>query len=808
MQNKFTQKAQKTLERAAIEAGALGHTYIGSEHLLLGISLEKDSIAARILFARGIGAAMVRASIIELVGEGERCRLSNDDMTPRAKKIIETSSGIAKKKGCTYIGTEHLLTALLLESGCVAVRIIERSGVPCSLLLDDLSAHQSSLSPSKKESSDNISEAEEKKKKSSALLSQYSVDITELAALGKLDPTVGREKETERMIQILSRRTKNNPCLIGEPGVGKTAVVEGLAKRIADKSVPLCLEGKRILCLDIPSMIAGAKYRGEFEDRLKGVMKEVSGRADVILFIDEMHVIVGAGAAEGAVDAANILKPALARGGIRLIGATTLAEYKKHIESDAALERRFQSVIIEEPSVAETVNILNGLRPKYEAHHRIKISDGAIGCAASLSARYINDRFLPDKAIDLIDEAAAKLSIERDASFPQITELRKQLADIKAQKNEYMLYQDFDKVAALRQTEHELAERLDTLNGTGRLRDEAELFTLEEHHVAELISEQTGVPVSRLPGDESADMLSIEDRLGERVIGQETAIRAVANAVRRGRVGLGEECRPIGSFLFLGKTGVGKTELARAVAEELFGSKKALIRFDMSEYMEKHSVSKLIGSPPGYVGYGEGGLLTEKVRRRPWSVVLFDEIEKAHADVCNILLQILEDGRLTDTQGRVVSFCNTVVIMTSNAGTAKTTHVTGFGDGNERAARQKERILSSLKDTFRPELLGRIDETVVFNDLDVEALTCIAAKRLTEVSARAAVLGFDISFDSTVARMIALKGLADGSGARNVRRMITRTVEDRLASEILLGNIKKSRSMTLCADEGELVITA
>jgi ATP-dependent Clp protease ATP-binding subunit ClpC len=794
MQNKFTQKAQRALERAAEEAGSMGHVYIGTEHILLGLALEKDCIAARVLFSKGIGASTVRAAILRLSGEGECCTPTSESLTPKAKRVIETSSVIASARGCSYIGTEHLLSALLGEPSSTGASIIEGAGVSLSVLLEDLRAHQSSYSPSKKSETEKNASPQEKKVKPSTSLAQYSVDLTELAESGKLDPTVGREKETERIIQILARRTKNNPCLIGEPGVGKTAVVEGLAKRIADKNVPLCLADKRLLCLDIPSMIAGAKYRGEFEDRLKGVMKEVGGRGDVILFIDEMHVIVGAGAAEGAVDAANILKPALARGGIRLIGATTLAEYKKHVEGDSALERRFQAVNVSEPSVEQTVKILEGLRSKYEAHHRISISDEAIRAAAVLSERYISDRFLPDKAIDLVDEAAAKLCIERDARLPEINELKTELDELRAKKEGYVLCQDFDRAAEIRANEIELDKRL----------CESEPV-LREAHIAELIEEQTGIPTRRLLDGEGGMLLDMETRLCKRIIGQEHAVCAVSSAIRRGRIGLKSPGRPTGSFLFLGSTGVGKSALAAAVAEELFGSRSALLRFDMSEYMEKHSVSRLIGSPPGYVGYGEGGQLTEKVRRQPYSVVLFDEIEKAHPDVFGLLLQILEDGRLTDSGGRTVSFCNTVIIMTSNVGTSVRSRKTGFGDTAHEDSREK--ILNGAKETFKAELLSRIDETVVFNDLDLTSLEMIAESMLSEVASRAHALGFDISFDSTVAKMIAKKGAEDGNGARNVRRIISKTVEDKLSRDILCGAISKSAPLTFSANSESLILT-
>ena len=794
MQNKFTQKAQNTLRCAMTEAGNLGHAYIGSEHLLLALAAEKDSIAARILFARGLGVAVIKAAIVGIDGDGEKCRPSAQDMTPRAKRIIESSGEIAKKKGCTYIGTEHLLSALLSEDGCTAVKIIESAGLPITLLIGDLNAHQSSFSPSSKERAESASDTDKSKSKSRTpvAIALYSKDMTKSAAEGKTDPTIARDKETERIIQILSRRTKNNPCLIGEPGVGKTAVVEGLAKRIADRAVPACLQGKRILCLDIPSMIAGAKYRGEFEERMKNVMAEAEKDPDIILFIDELHVIIGAGAAEGAVDAANILKPALARGGIRLIGATTVAEYRKHIEHDSALERRFQAVLIEEPSVNNAIEILKGLRPSYEAHHKLKISDSAIEAAVRLSARYVNDRFLPDKAIDMIDEAAAKMTIAASARFPSVSSLERQLSDVKRQKDDCMLSQDFSSAAELRDREIALKAELDGVKREMRKKKNQEFFTLGEEQIAEMITEQTGIPVNRLLGGETQALVNLEERIEKRIIGQSAATEAVCSAIRRGRVGIRDPLRPTGSFIFLGKTGVGKTELARAIAEELLGSKKALIRFDMSEYMEKHSVSKLIGSPPGYVGYGEGGLLTEKVRRRPYSVLLFDEIEKAHPDVFNLLLQVLEDGKLCDSQGREVNFCNTVIIMTSNVGASAEKRISGFASDTDARKSRKDAMLAELRREFKPEFLNRVDEIIVFDDLDADALEKIASMMLKRLSERAKELGLDISFEPSVAKAIARESQKEGCGARNIRRTITQRVENKISLLMLEGAISPS----------------
>ena len=788
MQNKFTQKAQNTLKGALFEAGELGHAYVGSEHILLALAAEKDSIAARILCSRGLGVPVVRASIIEAIGTGDKCRPTARDMTVHAKSIIEAAGEIARSRGCTYVGTEHLLSALLAEQGSTALGLIEAAGIPPSLLLSDLSSHQSTLAGIKPIENDTASKTRAKPTPS---LTLYSRDLTRLAAEGKTDPVIGREKETERIIQILSRRQKNNPCLVGEPGVGKTAIVEGLAKMIADGNVPPALKDTKILCLDIPSMIAGAKYRGEFEDRMKAVMAEAMRSPDVILFIDELHVIVGAGAAEGAVDAANILKPALARGGVRVIGATTVSEYKKHIERDSALERRFQSVTVNEPSAEDTVTLLKALRPSYEAHHRLKITDGAINAAVSLSTRYISDRFLPDKAIDLIDEAAARLAIEASAAFPTVLPLERQLETLKKNREEAVLSQDFATASSLKNEEVGLKEQLDCVKREMKSKKNKELFSVTEKQVADVVTMWTGIPTGKLLGEQTSALTQLESKLEKRVIGQEKAISCVCNAIRRSRLGLCDPNRPVGVFLFLGKTGVGKTELAFAVAEELLGSKSALIRFDMSEYMEKHSVSKLIGSPPGYVGYGEGGLLTEKVRRRPYCVLLFDEIEKAHTDVFDLLLQVMEDGKLTDAQGRAVNFCNTVIIMTSNAGASQASRITGFSEEKVRHDVESKNMLSALKQSFKPEFISRLDEIVAFEELELCSLTRIAERMLGELSLRTTQIGFDVKFSASLPQTIAEEAMRDGCGARNIRRLVTRRVENALSMLILNGALKK-----------------
>ena len=798
MQGKFTQKAQGTLKYAAAEAGAMGHTYLGSEHILLGLSMEKESIAARILSARGISASTIKNSIVSIAGEGEKYKVSTSDMTPHATRILERSADVAASRGCTFVGTEHILSSLIRENGCTGLKIIECSGVPVSVLLGDLAAHQGytecQIKPEPENHKDTPTATDKKShKKTATLLAQYTTDLTALARSGKIDPTLSRDKEIERVIQVLSRRSKNNPCLVGEAGVGKTAVVEGLASKIASGDVPASLEGKRILCLDIPSMIAGAKYRGEFEDRMKTVMSEANNNPDVILFIDELHIIMGAGAAEGAVDAANILKPALSRSGIRVIGATTYAEYRRHVSRDPALDRRFQQIKIEEPSEEQTTEILRGLRSRYEAHHKIKITDEAIDAAVKLSARYINDRFLPDKAIDLIDEAAAKLSIGADAAFPELIKLNRELEAAHEKRGEYSACGDFDSAMLIRERETELKKSIDNIKKEQKKKKNLPLFTLCASHIAEVVTEQTGIPLSKLLVEDKKALLELENRLKSRIVGQDDAIETVCAAIRRGRIGLRDKNRPSGSFLFIGKTGVGKTELATLIAEELLGSKDALLRFDMSEYMEKHSVSKLIGSPPGYVGYGEGGQLTERVRRKPYSVVLFDEIEKAHSDVYNLLLQILEDGKLTDSQGRSVNFCNTIIIMTSNAGATDNNRLTGFGESFDSQKAKKDALLKSLESIFKPEFLSRIDEIVVFDDLDVHALEKICSLMLAELQTRAKDIGLNLLFDESMARTIAALSTKQANGARSIRANITHIVEDKIAEAFLSDSLPSSK---------------
>ncbi len=812
MTNRFTQKAQNTLNNALRFAKELGHTYIGSEHLLLALCAEGESVAAKLLAKRGLVPERVRAEIVTLVGEGSHSDVSPADMTPRTKRIIEHSALESHRAGQSYIGTEHLLAALLNESDSVGVQILGALQCQVGDLRRDLNAffgHTGERPESGAEQGKSArGERSEKTLSDAPTLAQYGRDLTAMAKAGRIDPIIGRDQETERVIQILSRRQKNNPCLIGEPGVGKTAVVEGLAQRVADGSVPETLRDKQIVTLDIAAMVAGAKYRGEFEERMKNVMEEVAKNPAIILFIDEIHTIVGAGAAEGAVNAANIIKPALARGEMQLIGATTIAEYRKHIEKDAALERRFQSVTVGEPTPEEATLILRGLRDKYEAHHKLKISDEAIDAAVRLSGRYIADRFLPDKAIDLLDEAASRKRLSAHTSPPDLKADEERLAKLSAEKEEAISAQDFERAAALRDEEKALQESYEQAKCDWEKRVQGAELCVNENDIADVVTQWTGIPVNRLLEEESERLLRLEELLARRVIGQGDAVSAVARAIRRGRMGLKDPQRPIGSFLFLGPTGVGKTELCRALAELLFGDERAMIRLDMSEYMEKHSVSKLIGSPPGYVGFEEGGQLTEKIRRRPYSVVLFDEIEKAHPDVFNILLQVLEDGVLTDSQGRRVDFKNTILIMTSNVGASALTGpvkgTVGFGGTESGSSEEqtKKKVMEALKATFRPEFLNRIDDTIIFNRLSEENIRSIAKLLLSEVQKRVAALQIDLCFDESVAELVAREGFDPVYGARPLRRAIVRLVEDAFSGEMLEGKCKAGDTVLAVACDG------
>ncbi len=813
MTYKFTKRAEKAIEIANEIALEFGHNYIGTEHLLYGLLKEGSGVASKVLENQGIEPSQIEEQIDLLVGRNEE--ITEDAVvgfTPRTKRVIENAFREAKKLGSDFIGTEHLLIAIMKEPDSVAVRIMLDLNVNPQKLYNEMvkilneemqdgeSAEKRSTSQKQNLGSYNQTQT----------LNQYGTDLTKQAIDGKLDPVIGRKEEIERVIQILSRRMKNNPCLIGEPGVGKTAVVEGLAEKIIAEDIPEQLKGKRVVTLDISSMVAGAKYRGDFEDRIKKCLNEVKKAGDVILFIDEIHTIVGAGSAEGAVDAANILKPLLARGEIQLIGATTLNEYRKYIEKDSALERRFSPVTVNEPSKEETIQILEGIRDKYEAHHNVKITKEAIQSAVDLSIRYINDRFLPDKAIDLIDEAASKVRMKAYTQPENLKKLEKELTSIEKEKEEAIHAQDFEKAAALRDKQHEKQEKLEKEKQKWENKNRKEVITLTEEDIAEVIASWTRIPVKKLTQDENEKLRNLEASLHERVVGQNEAVEAVAKAIRRGRVGLKDPNRPIGSFLFLGPTGVGKTELSKALAEALFGNEDAMLRIDMSEYMEGHSVSKLIGSPPGYVGYDEGGQLTEKIRRNPYSVILFDEIEKAHPDVMNMLLQILDDGRLTDSNGRHVNFKNTVIIMTSNVGARlitdkKTLGFTSKANENEESTKEyeetKKDVMQELKRQFRPEFINRIDEIIVFHKLQKEELKQIVGIMLKQVEKRLQEQNIKIEIEEAVIDKIIEKGTDVNYGARPLKRTIQNLIEDKIAEGILDGTIKPNKKTTIKVDE-------
>ena len=815
----FTKKAQDALNLSMQHAAELGHTYIGSEHLLLGLLGETSGVASHYLTEKGASMEKIQAAIIRIAGKGTHTDLSGVDMTPRTKSIIENSLVCAQTYGQGYIGTEHLLLSLLGERDCVAVKILEDLEIPTADLRRELTEflNQSGQAP---DAGENIRPGSPIGKgvggknvksnlDSAPTLKSYGKDLTAYAKAGKIDPIIGRDRETERVIQILSRRNKNNPCLIGEPGVGKTAVVEGLAQRIVNGNVPENLKDRIIITLDIAAMIAGAKYRGEFEERFKNVMEEVRKNPNLILFIDEIHTIIGAGAAEGAVDAANIIKPALARSEMQVIGATTISEYRKHIEKDAALERRFQPVTVGEPSSEEALQILRGLREKYEAHHKLKISDEALEAAVRLSVRYIADRYLPDKAIDLIDEAASRLRISAHTSPDHLKDMEEKLKQLSADKEAAITAQEFESAARLRDEEQALRSEYEAKKNEWKTHNETCELTVSDTDIADVVTQWTGIPVNRLLEEESDKLIKLGELLGGRVIGQDEAVEAVSRAIRRGRMGLKDPRRPVGSFIFMGPTGIGKTELAKALAEIMFGDVSAMIRLDMSEYMEKHSVSKLIGSPPGYVGYDEGGQLTEKIRRKPYSVVLFDEIEKAHPDVFNILLQVLEDGVLTDSQGRRVDFRNTVLILTSNVGASQLSPVKTLGfssnasSENDREA-QKSRMMGALKETFRPEFLNRIDDIIVFNSLSSEDIERIASLMLGDVQSRIEGLGIQIEFDPSVPALLAKEGFDPTYGARPLRRAIVRLVEDAFSTEMLEGKFQSGDRVRAIAEDNKI----
>ena len=814
MTYKFTNRAQKAIELANEAAIELGHNYIGTEHILYGLTKEGSGVASKVLGNQEVTPDEVIDKIVELIGQEEPIT-ETLGFTPRTKRVIENAFIEARKLGYNYIGTEHLLIGILREGDCIAARILLELNVNIPRLYNEIGKVINEGEDLQGEERDANTERKTGSYNQTTTLNQFGEDLTKKATEGKLDPIIGRKEEIERVIQILSRRTKNNPCLIGEPGVGKTAVVEGLAQKIVAGDVPEILKDKRVVSMDISGMVAGAKYRGDFEERIKKALAEVKKAGDVILFIDEMHTIVGAGAAEGAIDAANILKPMLARGEIQLVGATTLNEYRKYIEKDAALERRFSPVNVNEPSEKDSIQILKGIRDKYEAHHGVKITDEAIEAAVTMSVRYINDRFLPDKAIDLIDEAASKAKLKTFTEPDSLKELEEKIEEAKKDKEEAVRTQKFEKAATLRDKEKELKEKYEKEQKKWKNKNTKQVTDIAEENIAEVISNWTGIPANKITEDENVRLKNLEKNLHERVIGQNEAVEAVAKAIRRGRVGLKDPKRPIGSFLFLGPTGVGKTELSKALAESLFGDENAMIRVDMSEFMEPHSVSKLIGSPPGYVGFDEGGQLTEKIRRKPYSVILFDEIEKAHPDVMNMLLQILEDGRLTDSQGRTVNFKNTVIIMTSNIGARLITDKKALGFTQARSAEEdakkeyeetKREVMDMLKRELRPEFINRIDEIIVFHKLTDTEISEIIDIMLKEVTNRLAIQKIKIELEPEVKELIASKGIDKNFGARPLRRTIQSVLEDKLAEEILDGNLKKNKLAKIGVKEEKIVV--
>ncbi|MBH0171762.1 MAG: ATP-dependent protease ATP-binding subunit ClpC [Bacillota bacterium] len=802
MFGRFTERAQKVLALAQEEAIRLGHNNVGTEHILLGLIREGEGIAAKALQVLGLGPEKIQKEVETLIGRGQEA-VQTIHYTPRAKKVIELSMDEARKLGHSYVGTEHILLGLIREGEGVAARVLNNLGVSLNKarqqVLQLLGSNESSSSHRGSSASANT-----------PTLDSLARDLTAIAREGTLDPVIGRAKEIQRVIEVLSRRTKNNPVLIGEPGVGKTAIAEGLAQQIINNEVPETLRDKRVMTLDMGTVVAGTKYRGEFEDRLKKVMDEIRQAGNIILFIDELHTLIGAGGAEGAIDASNILKPALARGELQCIGATTLDEYRKYIEKDAALERRFQPITVNEPTKDESIQILQGLRDRYEAHHRVTITDEAIEASVQLSDRYISDRFLPDKAIDLIDEAASKVRLRSYTAPPNLKELEQKLEEVRKEKDAAVQSQEFEKAASLRDSEQRLREELEKTKDVWKEKQGKENTEVTPEDIAQVVSSWTGVPVSKLAEEETERLLKMEEILHDRVIGQSEAVTAISKAIRRARAGLKDPKRPIGSFIFLGPTGVGKTELARAVAETLFGDEDAIIRIDMSEYMEKHTTSRLVGSPPGYVGHEEGGQLTEKVRRKPYSVILLDEIEKAHPEVFNILLQVLEDGRLTDSKGRTVDFRNTVVIMTSNVGasTLKRNRSLGFAVHNEgqKYNDMKSKVMDELKRAFRPEFLNRIDEIIVFHSLEKEHLLRIVSLMAASLKQRLSDQGIEIELTQAALEKITEEGYDPDYGARPLRRALQRKIEDRLSEELLRGNINKGQTVKIDVDENDFVV--
>ena len=820
MMYKFTNRAKKAIELANELALELGHNYIGTEHVLYGLAKEGSGVASKVLNNQGINPEMVIDKIVELVGN-EAPIAETLGFTPRTKRVIENAFIEARKLGYNYIGTEHILIGILREADSIAARILLELDVNIPKLYNEIVRVINEGEDFSQESQNGKTQKRGGSYNQTPTLNQFGEDLTKKAEEGKLDPIIGRKEEIERVIQILSRRTKNNPCLIGEPGVGKTAAVEGLAQKIVAGDVPEILKDKRVVTMDISGMVAGSKYRGDFEERIKKALDEVKKAGDVILFIDEIHTIVGAGAAEGAIDAANILKPLLARGEIQLIGATTLNEYRKYIEKDAALERRFSPVTVNEPSEKDTIKILKGIRDKYEAHHGVKITDEAIEAAVKMSIRYINDRYLPDKAIDLVDEAASRAKLKSYTEPDSLKKLEEEIEEVEKDKEEAVRIQKFEKAATLRDKQRELKEKYEKEQKKWKNKSNKAITNITEENIAEVIASWTGIPAKKITEDENERLKNLEKTLHQRVIGQDEAVEAVAKAIRRGRVGLKDPKRPIGSFLFLGPTGVGKTELSKALAESLFGDENAMIRIDMSEYMEPHSVSKLIGSPPGYVGFDEGGQLTEKIRRKPYSVILFDEIEKAHPDVMNMLLQILEDGRLTDSQGRTVNFKNTVVIMTSNIGARLITDKKTLGFSkiekeeqkkeeatNKEYEETKKEVMEALKKELRPEFINRIDEIIVFHKLTDKEINQIIDLMLKEVTNRLEAQKIKVELEPEVKELIASKGIDKNFGARPLRRTIQSLLEDRLAEEILDGNLKKNKKTKIGVKDGKVAIMA
>ena len=815
MNDKFTENAQKAINLAREASYRLSHNYIGTEHLLIGL-LQVEGVARRVLAENGVSVDKVLELVNQLIAPSNGVEMMDaGNFTPRSKRILDQSYKEALRMKATLVGTEHILIALIKEPDCIAIRLLNTLGVNIQkVYIDILAASGMDINAAKNEYSAGKSKSRGRQSSTTPTLDQYSRDLTEYAREGKLDPVIGRETEIQRDVQILSRRTKNNPCLIGEPGVGKTAIAEGLALKIVEGNIPETIKEKRVVTLDLSGMVAGSKYRGEFEERIKKVINEVINSGNVLLFIDEIHTIIGAGGAEGAIDASNILKPSLARGELQIIGATTREEYRKYIEKDAALERRFQPVVVEEPSEDEAIQILFGLRDKYEAHHKVRITDSALEAAVKLSARYINDRYLPDKAIDLMDEAASKVRLSAFTSSPRIKQLEEELKRLEEEKEKAIKQEAYERAGEIKKQQEAAQEELEKEKLLEDKNKQENQLVVSEAEIADIISSWTKIPVRKLQEEEAQRLQNLENILHERVVGQEEAIGAVAKAIRRGRVGLKDPNRPTGSFLFLGPTGVGKTELSKALAEAMFGSENSIIRVDMSEYMEKHSVSKLIGSPPGYVGYDEGGQLSEKVRQNPYSVILFDEVEKAHPDVFNILLQVLDDGHITDSQGRRVSFKNTIIIMTSNAGAQNIVEPKRLGfttqtDEKEDYNRMREAVMDEVKRIFKPEFINRIDEIIVFHSLTKENIKSIVSIMLRTIAKRIKTqMKITMETDDAVIDHLAEIGFDPKYGARPLRRAIQSNIEDKMAEEILAGKIKEGDTVIIEYLDNEVIIKA